>query len=63
MAVYSMKDSLEIAKDNNSSWRLKGFSDDCEMFGQGVKTFSPGWFMQAQDVSLTKSSSTFVAYI
>jgi hypothetical protein len=58
-----MKNSLETSKDNNSSWRLNGFSDDCEMFGQGVKTFSPGWFMQAQDVSFKKSSSKFKAYI
>jgi hypothetical protein len=50
-AILNIKNILEIGSDKTTSWRLAGFSDDCDIFGRGVKSFSPGWFMQAQDVS------------
>jgi Oxygenase domain of the 2OGFeDO superfamily len=41
-----------MGDNSSSSWRLAGFSDNFEIFGRGIKTFSPGWFMQGHDVSL-----------
>jgi hypothetical protein len=49
-ATISIKDHLlKKGSSSDKSWRLKGFIEG--VFGAGILSFSPGWFMRVRDVS------------
>lgn len=65
-AIHHIRRSLSVEPDPSGNlWRSEGFRDPGEehLFGPGLLTFSPGWFMRGRNVSPVKSSCLCLFYL